>query len=254
MFFPYRDDNPQILVPYVTYGILVVNVLIFLYQSLLPGPIAQHAFALRYGIIPAHLWGGDTLSILAYNQELLSEIYIHLNASSLMDVQLLPGALTIITSTFLHGGWFHIIGNMLFLYVFADNIEGALGHRQFALFYLLAALASGLLQAAVLPESQVVVVGASGAIAGVLGGYLVRYPKARVHVLVFLVFFVTTIRLPAAVVLGFWFLMQAISGLGSLSDPASGGVAWFGHIGGFLAGFSYMGITRLGRKFTFKHD
>lgn len=251
MFIPYRDDNPSILVPYVTYGILAVNVLVFLYQMLMPGPIAQHAFALRYGIIPAHLWGGDTLSILAYNQELLSEIYIHLNASSLMDVQLLPGALTIITSTFLHDDLPHIIGNMVFLYVFADNIEGALGHRQFVLFYLLAALASGLLQAAVLPESQVVVIGASGAIAGVLGGYLVRYPKARVHVLVF---FITTIRLPAVVVLGLWFLIQAISGLGSLSDPASGGVAWFGHIGGFLAGFSYMGITRLGRKFTFKHD
>jgi len=253
MFFPYKDDNPRILIPYVTYAILAVNVLVFIYQILLLGPVDQHAFALRYGLIPAYFWGSDAQTILEHNLELLSPIYHWTSLSSLTEVQLLPGILTLFTSPFLHAGWMHILGNMLFLYVFADNVEGALGHVRFTLFYLLTALAAGLLHLIVVPGSMVPVVGASGAISGVLGGYVLRYPRARIHVLVFIVFFITTFRLPAVVVLGYWFLIQAINGLVSLQVQLSGGVAWFEHIGGFVAGFSYMAISSRGRKFRFTH-
>ena len=116
MFFPYKDDNPRVLVPYVTYAILALNVLIFMYQALLPNPVAEHAFALRYGIIPAHFWGGDPQAVLAYNQELLSDMDPRWAWAGLMDVHLLPGIVTLFTSPFLHGGWLHIIGNMLFIH------------------------------------------------------------------------------------------------------------------------------------------
>ncbi|MFB0517583.1 MAG: rhomboid family intramembrane serine protease [Candidatus Neomarinimicrobiota bacterium] len=253
MFIPYKDDNPRILIPYVTYAILAVNVLIFIYQILLTGTVAQHAFTLRFGLVPAYFWSGDAQAVLEYNRELLSRFYQRALLSDLAEVQLLPRPVTLFTSPFLHAGWMHIIGNMLFLYVFADNVEGALGHVRFALFYLLTALAAGLLHLMVVPSSMVPVVGASGAISGVMGGYLVRYPRVRIHVLVFIFIFITTLRLPATIVLGMWFLIQAIYGLVSLPMQLSGGVAWFEHIGGFAAGFSYMAISTRGRKFRFKH-
>ncbi len=252
MFFPYKDDNPRILVPYVTYAIMAVNVLVFIYQILLPDP-EYHAFTLRYGLIPAHFWGGDALAVLEHNRDLLGQLYPSFTWSSLLQVRLLPGVATLFTSPFLHAGWLHILGNMLFLYVFADNVEGALGHVMFVLFYFLTALAAGFLQLVVTPGGMVPVVGASGAIAGVMGAYLVRYPRVRIHVLVFIVIFFTTIRLPAIAVLGLWFLLQAVNGLTSLQMQASGGVAWFEHIGGFAAGFSYMAISTLSRKLRFKH-
>ncbi len=243
MFFPYKDDNPRILVPYVTYSILALNVLVFLYQTFLMSPVAEQAFTLRFGLIPAHFWGGEARTVLEYHQELLGRT----------EIRLLPGIVTLFTSPFIHAGWMHIIGNMLFLYVFADNVEGALGHVKFALFYLLAAVAAGFLHLVVIPGSMLPVVGASGAVSGVLGGYLVRYPRARIHVLVFIVIFITTIRLPAMVVLGFWFLIQAVSGLISLQAQLVGGVAWFERIGGFVTGFSYMVIFNRGLKFRSDH-
>ena len=142
---------------------------------------------------------------------------------------------------------------MLFLFVFADNVEGALGHYKFLGFYILTALAAGLLHLLMAPDNMLPVVGASGAISGVLGAYVVRYPRARIHVLVFIVIFVTTIRLPAMVVLGWWFLVQAINGMVSLQTELSGGIAWFEHIGGFVAGFSYMAIFGRGRKLSVRH-
>ncbi|UCD38104.1 MAG: rhomboid family intramembrane serine protease [Fidelibacterota bacterium] len=254
MFFPYKDDNPRILIPYVTYGLLVVNILIFAYQTFLLDPLAQYTMTLRYGMIPANFWGGETQTILQHNLDTLSRYYPQSAIASLGTVKFLPGIVTMFTSPFLHAGWMHILGNMLFLYVFADNVEGSMGHVRFALFYILTALAAGLLHAAVLPSNMEPVVGASGAISGVLGGYLVRYPRARIHVLVFIVFFITTTRLPAVVVLGLWFLYQTISGLVSLQVQMSGGIAWFEHIGGFIAGFSYMAISTRGRKFRFRDD
>ncbi len=253
MLFPYKDDNPRILVPYVTYSILALNVLVFLYQTFLMSPVAEQAFTLRFGLIPAHFWGGEARTVLEYNRMILEQLYPPSTLSSLGHIQLLPGVVTMFTAPFIHAGWMHIIGNMLFLYVFADNVEGALGHVKFALFYLLAAAAAGFLHLVVIPGSMLPVVGASGAVSGVLGGYLVRYPRARIHVLVFIVFFITTIRLPAMVVLGAWFLIQAVSGLISLQAQLVGGVAWFEHIGGFVAGFSYMVISNRGLKFRSDH-
>jgi len=145
MFFPYRDENPRILIPYITYAILVVNVLVFSYQTFLIGPLAQQSFTLRCGLIPAHFWGLDAQTIIEYNRQLLERYNPMINWSSLSSVQLLPGIVTLFTAPFLHAGWMHIIGNMLFLYVFADNVEGALGHVRFAVFYFLTALAAGLL-------------------------------------------------------------------------------------------------------------
>lgn len=253
MLFPYKDDNPRILVPYVTYALLAANVLVFIYQQLLPGPVIEHTFAMRFGLIPAYLWGGEAQTIIEYNQELFQSIYPTGALADLRRVELLPGLITLFTSPFLHSGWMHIIGNMLFLYVFADNVEGALGHVKFALFYVFSALAAGLLHAVVVPSSMVPVVGASGAISGVLGGYMVRYPRARIHVLVFIFIFITKLKMPAVVVLGLWFLYQALNGLLSLQIQMSGGVAWFEHIGGFAAGFSIMAIITLSRKFPFKY-
>jgi membrane associated rhomboid family serine protease len=139
---------------------------------------------------------------------------------------------------FLHGGWMHIIGNMWFLWVFGDNVEDSLGHWKFLLFYLLCGIAAGLSQAVLNPNSTAPTIGASGAIAGVMGAYLVKFPRSRITTLVFVFFFLTTFELPAIVVLGYWFVIQLFSGFGSVahSHLTAGGVAWFAHIGGFLAG------------------
>ena len=248
MFFPYKDDNPQILIPYVTYGILGLNLLIFFYHNLLTGPMAQYAFTLRFGMIPAHFWNGDAAGILTYTRNLMEQQAPGLAWDGLSTVTLLPGLVTLFTAPFLHAGWLHLLGNMLFLYVFADNIEGALGHRKFLLFYILMALAAGATHLLVRPDSMIPVVGASGAISGVLGGYMVRYPRARIHVFVFILFIITTIRLPAYVVLGWWFIVQAANGALSLQSQLGGGTAWFEHIGGFIAGFSFMAIAGRHRK------
>lgn len=250
MFFPYKDDNPQVLIPYVTYGILGLNVLVFLYQTILSDPFSSHAFTLRYGLIPDYFWNGNAREVLGITADMMAHYEPQIAWSGLRSLDLLPPILTLFTAPFLHGGWLHLLGNMLFLYVFADNVEGALGHRKFALFYTVTAVAAGLAQALMLPESQLPVVGASGAISGVLGAYMLRYPKARVHVLVFIVFIITTIRLPAFVVLGWWFIVQAANGLWSLESQISGGTAWFEHIGGFVTGLSFMAIAGRRRKFV----
>ncbi len=206
MFFPYKDDNPHILVPVVTYGIIAINTLVFFYQFslVITGGDGEARFIYAFGLVPANF---------------------HI--------------LTMFTSMFLHGGLAHFIGNMWFLWLFGDNIESALGHVRYALFYILCGLAAGTAQVVVNIESVVPMVGASGAIAGVLGAYLIRYPHARVHVLVFIFFFITTMRVPALVVLGIWFLIQLTNGLGTLGVDTTGGVAWFAHIGGFLAGIGF---------------
>ncbi len=253
MFFPYRDDNPQVLIPYVTYGILALNVLVFLYQTLfLADPVASHAFTLRYGLIPQYFWQNNAPELLLQTEQMMSRYEPRIAWDALGQINLLPAGLTLLTAPFLHGGWLHLLGNLLFLYVFADNVEGALGHRKFALFYLFAALAAGFAQLYMVPESMLPVVGASGAISGVLGAYMLRYPKARIHVFVFFVIIFTTIRLPAFVVLGWWFAIQAFNGILSMSSEVSGGIAWFEHIGGFVAGLSFMAIAGRRRKLVLK--
>ncbi|MCH8024643.1 MAG: rhomboid family intramembrane serine protease [Candidatus Marinimicrobia bacterium] len=254
MLFPYRDDNPRVLIPYVTYAIIALNLVVFLYQLTLTDYVTRHLFSLRFGLIPANFWGADAAAVLRYNHDLLAESFSGLSVQRLLEARLLPGYITIFTAPFLHGGWMHFLGNMLFLYVFADNLEGALGHVRFTVFYMLAALAAGLLQLSVESASLLPVIGASGAISGVLGGYMVRYPRVKVHVLIFIFVFFTTVRLPAFVVLGWWFVIQIFSGFVSLGSPGGGGTAWFEHIGGFVAGFSYMAIDKYSRKLAPGHD
>ena len=203
MLFPYKDDNPKILVPYVTYAIISINVLIFVFQLNMGmvSSAAEREFIYRFGFIPANF-----------------------------------SIITVFTSMFLHGGISHIMGNMWFLWVCGDNVEGVLGHVKFAVFYIICGLAATMSQLFVDPSSTIPMVGASGAIAGVLGMYMIRFPHARVHVFAFIIIFFTTFRIPAMFVLGFWFFNQLTNGLGSLGFDTTGGVAWFAHIGGFISG------------------
>ncbi|MEE8334993.1 MAG: rhomboid family intramembrane serine protease [Candidatus Neomarinimicrobiota bacterium] len=203
MLFPYKDDNPRILVPYVTFGLIGLNALIFFFQFglKLKDPEIAANIIYTFGLIPAQF-----------------------------------SMLSLITSMFLHGGVAHIVGNMWFLWVFGDNVESTMGHVRFLVFYILCGLAASFAQITINPDSIIPMVGASGAIAGVLGTYMIRFPHARVHVFVFIVIFFTTIQVPAYLVLGIWFIIQFTSGLGSLGFDTTGGVAWFAHIGGFIAG------------------
>ena len=203
MFFPYKDDNPRVLFPFVTFGIITLNVLIFLGQFWISGndPGIGKSLVYMYGFVPAEF-----------------------------------NPLTIFTSMFMHGGFAHIIGNMWFLYIFGDNVESILGHVKYFIFYLACGIGAALAQFFVEPASHVPMIGASGAVAGVLGAYMIRFPKARVHVLAVIIIFITTFVVPAQIVLGLWFLMQLSGGLGSLGVDTTGGVAWFAHIGGFIIG------------------
>ena len=211
MFLPYRDDNPRVLIPYVTYTVLGLNCLAFVLQNM-GGPQFTTAFA----IIP-----------------------------KMASVDFGFYIITLFTSMFLHGGLMHLGGNMLYLWIFADNVEGILGHTKFAVFYLTCGVAAGILQTVIDPMSTIPIVGASGAIAGVLGAYMITFPRARVHTLIFLFIYFTRIRIPAVYVLGFWFLVQLSSGLAMLGMDTTGGVAWFAHIGGFLAGIALIRVLKL---------
>ena len=201
MFFPYKDDNPRILFPFVTYTIIGINSLVFIYQYLILPPESLGHIISTYALTPAA-----------------------------------PSVITVFTSMFMHGGLMHIIFNMWFLWIFGDNIESVLGHKRYVLFYLLCGVGAALAQIQINTGSQIPMVGASGAIAGVLGAYLIRFPRATVHVLVILIIFITFIRVPAMVVIGFWFLSNLSAGLGTLGIEETGGTAWFAHLGGFVSG------------------
>ena len=202
MFFPYKDDNPRILIPYVTYGILAINIFIHLFQVGLEFSNTKSGmtFIYAFGLIPAHF-----------------------------------SIFNIFTSMFVHGGIAHIAGNMWFLWIFGDNVESALGHLRYFIFYLVCGIAAALSQVIINSSSQIPMVGASGAIAGVLGAYMMMYPKARVHVFIIFIF-ITTVQVPAQIVLGIWVFMQLSNGLGTLGLDINGGVAWFAHIGGVVVG------------------
>ena len=201
MFFPYKDDNPRILFPFVTYTIIGINSLVFIYQYLILPPESLGHIISTYALTPVS-----------------------------------PSVITVFTSMFMHGGLMHIIFNMWFLWIFSDNIESVLGHKRYVLFYLLCGVGAALAQIQINTGSQIPMVGASGAIAGVLGAYLIRFPRATVHVLVILIIFITFIRVPAMVVIGIWFLSNLTAGLGTLGVEQTGGTAWFAHLGGFVSG------------------
>jgi len=209
---PIRDENPSSRTPYVSWSLIGACVAIYLWQVSLPGDRAVWAIHV-FGLIPALLTG---------------------QASLPPGVEVLPPAATVISSMFLHGGFMHLAGNMLYLWIFGDNIEDALGHIRFTLFYLLCGTAAALAQALPAPSSEIPMIGASGAISGVLGAYLLRHPKARIVVALPIGFVLQMVRLPAMVVLGVWFLLQLVSSLAIASD--GGGVAFRAHLGGFLAG------------------
>ncbi len=235
MFFPYKDDNPRILIPYVTYSIIILNVLIFFYQFGLD-LFAEQEFTLKFGLIPA------TFSDVSPSQIVNNYSYrISQAIGRPVTLNVTPGSpwLTMFTSMFLHGGFAHIIGNMWFLWIFGDNVESAFGHKRFAIFYLLSGLGAAFAQVFINVSSMIPMIGASGAIAGVLGAYMLRFPRARVHVFIFLFIIITTIQTPAFVVIGIWFLIQLTSGIGSLGPDTTGGVAWFAHIGGFITGIIF---------------
>ncbi|MEV8465836.1 rhomboid family intramembrane serine protease [Fluviibacterium sp. DFM31] len=205
---PIRDHNPATRTAYFTYGLLALNVVIFLaYVPMFSDPRRLTGFFLTYGIIPAQIEAGG-----AYG--------------------------TLLTSMFLHGGWMHLLGNMLFLHIFGDNLEDRLGHLRFGLFYLACGLGAGMIQVLADPGSTVPVVGASGAIAGLMGGYLLMFPRARIDIFVFLIVLVRIIPVPAWAMLGLWFGLQVFNGLGTPSDV--GGVAYWAHAGGFVLGMVLM--------------
>jgi membrane associated rhomboid family serine protease len=217
---PLRDANPTRRPAVLTFLLIAACILTFLYEWSLQGRGGEEAlfrFFLEYGVVPR-----DLTAALGRGDLLSGEVA------------------AIATSMFLHGGWLHLGGNMLYLWIFGNNIEDRLGRPIFLLFYLAGGVVAALTQVVIAPESRVPLVGASGAIAAVLGMYFVLYPSARVQSLVFLGFFVSLVAVPAVIVLGLWFVLQLLPGFASLGadDAASGGVAFFAHIGGFVMGMA----------------
>jgi membrane associated rhomboid family serine protease len=222
--FPLRDDNPSTMTPYATYAIVALNVIVWLFvQGAGSEPVLSGSVC-HLGLIPGELL--HTIPAGTRTQISPTAVCVVGDTSSWT---------TVFTSMFMHGGWFHIIGNMWFLLIFGNNVEDAMGHGRFVVFYLLCGLAAAVVQIATNPSSAVPMVGASGAIGGVMGAYVLLYPRVHVHLLVFLGFFVTTIAVPAFFMLGYWFLVQFISGVGSLGGDG-GGVAFWAHVGGFTTG------------------
>jgi membrane associated rhomboid family serine protease len=221
---PLRDENPSQSPPVVTRVLVAINVVVFLFQLMLGADLL--AFFYEWALVPARL----TLA-LRYGEEPLTG----------------PG-ITLITSMFMHGGWLHLIGNLWYLWIFGDNVEDRMGHLRFLLFYLLAGAVAGLLHYVTNPASRLPTVGASGAIAGVLGAYLVAFPRARVVTLLPIFPFFQVVALPAAIVLGLWFVLQFFSGAAALLVPAAGGTAWWAHIGGFVFGVLGMWLLGGGRR------
>ncbi len=210
--FPIKDTIRARSFPIVNWLIIILNTVVFLHEASLSQPALERLFA-TYGLVPAHLWA-DPLHKWP----------------------------TLFTSMFLHGGWFHLLSNMWVLFIFGDNVEDRMGSGRYLVFYLLSGLAAGLLQAWIQPNSLVPTVGASGAIAGVLGAYLIFFPYGKVLTLVPVFFFVTFIEVPAVIFLGVWFFSQLYSGWMALlphTAHAVGGVAWWAHVGGFLFGLFF---------------
>jgi membrane associated rhomboid family serine protease len=217
---PLRDTLKSYSPPVMTVMIIAVNVLVFFYQLSLSDYELNH-FISRFGIVPAHL-----------------------RYSSLF------------TSMFLHGGWMHLIGNMWFLWIFGDNVEDVLGHDKYLIFYILCGLAAAVTHVLLNADTNVPTIGASGAIAGVMGAYYIKFPHARIVSLVMLFIFFTTIEVPAAFMLIVWFIMQIFSGIGSIgySNVSRGGTAWFAHVGGFVAGMILIKIMRTNDRYRRRSD
>jgi membrane associated rhomboid family serine protease len=218
--FPLRDTQPSYSKPAVTVLLIVVNILVFLFEFSLDD-YSRNAFIAMYGLVPDqfHFAG-------------------------------------ILTSMFLHGGWLHLLGNMWFLWIFGDNIEDILGHGKYLLFYLVCGTAAALTQVLFNADSRVPMVGASGAIAGVMGAYTVKFPRARILTLVPIFFFFTTIEVPAFLMLIYWFVIQLFNGVGSIgySGVSEGGTAFLAHVGGFVAGIVLINLMGARQRYSRRRD
>jgi len=215
MLIPIRDENPTRRFPILTVALIATNVAIFLYMLLLPGEVERNLVIAQYALYPKAIMTG--MAVTPHSVE--------------------PVYLTIITSMFLHGGFLHIAFNMLFLWIFGNNVEDVLGRLKFIIFYVLTGAAGAFAHIATEPLSTIPTIGASGAISGILGAYLVLFPNARVLTVIPIIFFIEIIRIPAIILIGFWFVLQILSGLFQLGlGTSGGGVAYFAHIGGFVAG------------------
>jgi membrane associated rhomboid family serine protease len=218
--FPLKDTQPSYTRPVVTIALIAVNLLVFLFEVSL-GPYNRNALIEYYGLVP--------------DQVRFSSI---------------------LTSMFLHGGWLHVLGNMWFLWIFGDNIEDLLGHWKYLMFYLLCGVAAAVGQVVSNPYSTVPMVGASGAIAGVMGAYLVKFPRARVLTLVFILFFITTIEIPAPIMLAYWFVIQLFSGIGEFARThvSQGGTAFFAHVAGFVVGMVLVKVMGSSGQYNRRRD
>lgn len=207
---PLRDKNPTRKFPIVTVLLIIINVLMFFYQLSL----------------------GNRLDDLFFNYGMIPNKIVHLDFANPLII------LTLLTSIFLHGGWLHLAGNMLYLWVFGDNVEDKMGRMRFLLFYILCGVSASILHILIDPTSMIPTIGASGSISGVLGAYLLMFPKARVVTLIPIFVFIQITELPAFIILGLWFILQFINGMISLGYETAGmgGVAWWAHIGGFVVG------------------
>lgn len=209
---PIRDDVPAYSFPLANWLLIGASIAVFILELSVDRVTLQN-LTVNYGMVPARLSLDDPVALLGQPQALA----------------------TLVTSQFLHGGWFHLISNMWILYIFGDNVEDRMGSARYLVFYLLAGVAANVMQASVFPQSTIPAVGASGAIAGVLGAYFLLFPRARVVTLIIVFLFPWFVQIPAIVFLGFWFISQLYSGLFALNG-AMGGIAWWAHIGGFLFG------------------
>jgi len=206
---PYKDDNPTHTFPFITIGIITLNILVFIWQIFSEGGLQVAVF--NYGAIPHNMITFETK-------------------------QPVNPVLTVFSAMFMHGGVMHLAFNMLYLWIFGNNIEDKLGHMRFSIFFIFCGIISAYAHAITEPHSHIPMVGASGAVSGVLGAYLLLFPRATVYTLIILGFFITTVKIPALIVIGFWAIIQFINGMLSASVGQNGGVAWFAHIGGFLVG------------------
>jgi membrane associated rhomboid family serine protease len=218
--FPIRDTQPSYSKPVVTVVLIVVNVLVFLYQFSLDS-FSQNAFMDRYALVPDRFHFSN-----------------------------------VITSMFLHGGWMHVLGNMWFLWIFGDNIEEILGHAKYLLFYFICGIAAALTQVFFNPVSRVPMVGASGAIAGVMGAYMIKFPNSRIRTLLFLFIFFTMVDVPAWIMLIYWFGLQFVGGFESLASAqvAQGGTAFFAHVGGFVSGILFINLLGAAQPYRRRRD
>lgn len=223
---PLRDFIPTRRFPVLTVGIIIVNIIAFAYELLAEasGTLEQTFYTM--GVVPFDVTHDFGLAV----------------------------AFSFVTSMFLHGGFMHIAGNMLYLWIFGNNVEDSMGRGRFLLFYLMTGSIASAAQVLASPNSRLPSIGASGAIAGVLGAYIVLFPRARVQTLVFLGYFARMAQLPALLVLGFWFVLQLLSGLMSFGVAQMGGVAWFAHVGGFVAGLLLVRLFTLGRRQSYSEE